>query len=66
VIYKYNHKEFIDIFKEKYKSSYNNYSHMNNEIVIETTGRTRCKTSCFLLGLFILAILSNKMPEQKK
>jgi len=28
-------KEFIDIFKEKYKGSYENYSHMNNEVVVE-------------------------------
>ena len=28
-------KEFINIFKEKYRGSYENYSHMNNEIVIE-------------------------------
>jgi uncharacterized pyridoxamine 5'-phosphate oxidase family protein len=28
-------KGFIDIFKEKYKGSYENYSHMNNEVVVE-------------------------------
>jgi general stress protein 26 len=28
-------KDFIDIFKEKYKGSYENYSHMNNEVVVE-------------------------------
>ncbi len=30
-------KEFIDIFKEKYNGSYETYSHMNNEVVIEVT-----------------------------
>lgn len=28
-------KKFIDIFKEKYKGSYESYSHMNNEVVVE-------------------------------
>lgn len=28
-------KEFIQIFKEKYKGSYENYSRMNNEVVVE-------------------------------
>lgn len=28
-------KEFIDVFKEKYKGSYENYSHMNNEVAVE-------------------------------
>lgn len=28
-------KEFIGIFKENYNSSYNNYSHMENEVVVE-------------------------------
>ncbi|MHB8066038.1 MAG: pyridoxamine 5'-phosphate oxidase family protein [Ruminiclostridium sp.] len=28
-------KEFIDIFKENYKGSYDKYSHIDNEVVIE-------------------------------